>query len=151
MNTKLDIKSFKDLTSLEVYQLAALRQAVFIVEQNCPYPDLDNLDLNCWHLLLFDNAISSTLIGCLRIIPPTKQGLATSLGRLVVEKEKRQYGLGTKLMKAGVKNALEMWPDHGITLSGQAHLKRFYENLDFEAVGDIYNEDGIPHQKFNYK
>ena len=158
-------KTFDELTGHEVYALAALRQDVFILEQTCLYSDLDGLDQTCLHLLLFnedhtqdkipqDHALNDKLggknpeiIGCLRIIPPNaSQALEVSLGRLVVTRECRRQGLGARLIEAGVKKAIERFPDSPVGLSGQIYLEQFYLSLGFAAVGDQYDEDGIMHR-----
>lgn len=166
-------KTFDELTGHEVYALAALRQDVFILEQTCLYSDLDGLDQTCLHLLLFneertqdkipqDHALNEKpddrpddkiqeLIGCLRIIPPNaSQALEVSLGRLVVKCDYRRQGLGARLIEAGVKEAIERFPDSTVVLSGQIYLEQFYLSLGFAAVGDPYDEDGIMHRKFVY-
>lgn len=150
----LNIKKFEQLTGDEVYDLASLRQAVFILEQQCLYADLDGIDQTSLHCLLYEYVDSdkhTELVGCLRIIPPDDNNQGVSLGRLVVSEVWRSNGYGKLLIQAGTKKSLELWPESSIMLSGQTYLKRFYEELGFVANGEVYDEDGIPHQRFNYK
>lgn len=168
----LVFKAFDELSGREVYDLASLRQEVFVVEQACLYSDLDGVDLVSSHILLCsedteDNSqqgkqerrqYKNKIIGCLRIVAPKANERIDNprllpevyLGRLVVGREYRSQGFGAQLVNAGVKKALELLPNASVVLSGQAHLEKFYISLDFKGVGDIYHEDGIAHRKFIY-
>jgi len=164
MSTSILYKTFEQLSGQEVYAIAQLRQNVFILEQNCLYPDLDGFDSDCIHTLLYSRSLlnsalntketkthSEELLAYLRIIPPSEHHGEMALGRVVVKKNYRGQGLSRVLLRAGIKKAYELYPNAQLVLSGQAHLKSLYESLGFSAQGAIYDEDGIPHQKFSYQ
>lgn len=133
---------FPELTPDDLYDALALRARVFVVEQG-PYVDPDGLDRHAWHLLGRDDA--GTLQACLRVVDPGLKYAEPSIGRVVVSAERRGQGLGRELMQQGIARCTEAWPGRGIRISAQAHLDRFYGSLGFEAVGQPYDEDDIPH------
>jgi ElaA protein len=127
----------------DLYDALALRERVFVVEQNCPYQDADGLDRHAWHLLGRDAA--GTLQAVLRVVDPGHKYTEPSIGRVVTAPEARGTGLGRVLMVEGVQRCTAAWPGQGIRISAQAHLQRFYGSLGFEATGEPYLEDDIPH------
>jgi ElaA protein len=133
---------FEELSGLEVYELLALRQAVFSVEQDCAYLDADGRDIGAWHLQ--GREAGGRLIACLRLLPPDEHGEAT-LGRVVTHSDVRGQGLGRALMLEGIEGTEARYPGRPIHLSAQQRLQRFYESLGFAVVGPGYLEDGIPH------
>jgi ElaA protein len=133
---------FDEMTGLEVYEALALRQAVFSVEQECPYQDADGRDIGATHLLGRDAA--GRLVAYLRLLPPDEHGEVT-LGRVVTHSDVRGQGLGRALMLEGIAGAEARYPGLPIHLSAQQRLQRFYESLGFAVVGASYLEDGIPH------
>jgi len=139
---------FSDLTGREVYNLARLRQDVFVVEQQCIFHDLDGVDLQSLHYLGCDGGV---LISCIRLVPPNGRFADPSLGRLAVHPSKRHQGIATGLVRLGVETCKSIYPRMDIRLSGQAHLARLYEKCGFEAVSDLYDEDGIPHRDFLFR
>ena len=133
---------YPELTLDDLYDALALRARVFVVEQG-PYVDPDGLDRHAWHLLGRDDA--GTLQACLRVVDPGLKYAEPSIGRVVVSAACRGQGLGRELMQQGIARCTEAWPGRGIRISAQAHLDRFYGSLGFEAVGQPYDEDDIPH------
>ena len=135
---------FDDLTLEELYGLLRLRSEVFVVEQNCPYQDLDNKDQKCIHILGKNN--TGEILAHARIVPP---GISypeySSIGRVVTSKKVRRTGEGVKLMEYSIGIAQQNWPHHDIKISAQSYLKKFYESLNFRFTGEAYMEDGIPH------
>ena len=127
----------------DLYDALALRERVFVVEQDCPYQDADGLDRHAWHLLGRDDA--GTLQAVLRVVDPGHKYTEPSIGRVVTAPEARGTGLGRALMVEGVQRCTAAWPGQGIRISAQAHLQGFYGSLGFVAVGDPYLEDDIPH------
>ena len=119
-----------------------LRSRVFILEQG-PYLDVDGHDRTSWHLLGRDEA--GTLLAYLRVVDPGVKFSEPSIGRVVTAPEVRGSGLGRRLMQEGLAGCAEHWPGQAIRISAQARLQRFYTELGFTAVGDEYQEDGIPH------
>ena len=142
--TKFDqvVKSFRELTSMELYAILRLRNQVFIVEQNCVYQDLDNKDIYCHHLMLFDN---KQLIAYARLVPPGISYREMSVGRVVTAKDARNKGAGKELMQLAVENCRKIFGDGPIRIGAQYYLEKFYTDIGFTATGDVYDEDGIEH------
>jgi ElaA protein len=134
------IKKFNELTLDELYQILRLRAEVFIVEQNCVYQDVDNVDLNAYHAYLKDE---SGIVAYLRVIDKGERLDEVSLGRVI--SLKRRQGLGTRIMKVGIEVAKEQFNAKRIKIGAQAYAKPFYEGLGFKQISDEYMEDGIPH------
>ncbi len=122
----------------------ALRQEVFIVEQNCPYQDADGKDPASHHVMA-RNA-SDALVAYARIVKP---GISyddySSIGRVVSSPTARRTGAGKQLMEYAIKQTRHLFPDHHIKISAQTYIIEFYKNLGFEAIGNEYLEDDIPH------
>ncbi|WP_245566217.1 GNAT family N-acetyltransferase [Stappia stellulata] len=131
-----------DLSPGRIHALFRLRVDIFVVEQDCPYAEIDGRDPDADHLLLETDA--GTLVACLRLLPPDPDG-APRLGRIATAPDWRGLGLASGLVKAGIERARARWPARPVDLSAQAHLQRFYAGLGFKPVSEIYDEDGIPH------
>jgi ElaA protein len=138
-------KSWDTLSRNELYALLQLRQAIFIVEQNCPYLDADGIDFSAAHLLGWDD--KENLVGYSRVYLHENNPLEASIGRVIVHSTHRGSGLGYELMKKTEDFALRHWARKltAFTLSAQSHLKFFYTKLGYEVCGPGYDEDGIPH------
>lgn len=136
-------RRFADLSADDVYDLLALRAAVFVVEQACAYLDPDGLDRHSWHLLGRDG--TGALRACLRVVDPGLKYDEPSMGRVVLDLALRGSGLADQLVDQGLRRADAAWPGQGNRISAQAHLQRFYGRHGFQPVGDIYSEDDIPH------
>ena len=133
-----------ELSTSQLYQLLALRNAVFIVEQKCPYLDIDGADLtgDNRHLL---GIIDNRLVAYARILVPQEADQPVKIGRVIISGEARGLNLGSRLMEQALDSCERHWPQRPIFLSAQAHLQRFYGRLGFVAVSDEYLEDDIPH------
>lgn len=132
------------LTTTQLYQVLHLRNEVFIVEQQCVYQDIDNLDLmgDNRHLLGLQN---NQLVAYARVLVSPS---SLSIGRVITAPNSRGQGLGNELLKQALIVCETHWDNHyPIYLSAQAHLQKFYGSFGFIAEGDIYDEDGIPHIK----
>lgn len=141
------LKKFNQLTPDELYEIIKLRVEIFIVEQNCPYQDLDDKDLVSYHLFLKDN---DEIIAVLRIIPEYVSYDEMSIGRVVVKKTHRGRGIAKSMMKKAIEFIVNDLGKNSIRLSGQAYLTDFYQELGFKKVSDEYLEDGIKHFQFLY-
>lgn len=140
MNIKL--KFFDELSNLELYHILQLRSEVFVVEQNCVYQDMDGKDSKALHVIgKKDNAI----IAYARIFKPGDYLDHASIGRVVVKKPMRAGGYGKEIMLASIKAIEDNFKETTIHLSAQTYLQKFYEDLNFKAVGETYLEDDIPH------
>jgi ElaA protein len=136
------IKSFDELTNHELYNMLRLRSEVFVVEQNCPYQDLDNKDQKSFHLLYY---VNDELAGCTRLLPNGLSYDEISIGRVVIAPSHRGLGLGKKLMEVSISGCEEKFGKAPIRISAQYHLSNFYQSLGFTEQGEVYDEDGIPH------
>ena len=142
--------AFEDLTVRELYDIGQLRQAVFVVEQTCPYLDFDGKDVYCWHLM--GKTEDNLLVACARLVPPNVSSPdIVSIGHVVVVPTWRGQGLGIALMQEALAAVQQRWKDRPIAISAQDYLLRFYQSLGFEPSDDHYLEDGIPHTKMWYR
>ena len=142
------LKKFEELSIHELYAILQLRNEVFIIEQNCIYPDLDYRDQPALHLMCWD---VEKLIGYTRILPPGISYSIPSIGRVVTASSARKTGIGKELMSKSIEACINLYGDINITLSAQFYLKKFYESFGFKASGDKYLEDGIDHIKMTRK
>ena len=135
------IKKWDDLSKEEVEKIFSLRSEVFIVEQECPYQDIDGKDAKADHLLLYENNI---LCGYTRVFPKNTYFKEASFGRTVVKKTHRGKGYGHVLVKESIKY-LKNKNENPIKISAQSYLKKFYASHGFTPKGEEYLEDNIPH------
>ncbi len=137
-------KPFHELTAPQLYAMMALRQEVFVVEQNCPYLDADGKDMNCWHLMGYDT--DGKLVAYARLIP---KGVSyknfASIGRITTAASVRRTGAGKELMKSALDWMEQQFTGDSIKISAQTYLREFYENFGFVVSGEEYLEDNIPH------
>lgn len=139
---ELIIKDFYELTNDELLEIYKLRVSVFVVEQNCPYQEVDNHDKKAIHVYYKEN---DTIVAYIRVLPPHTTYDEASIGRVI--SIKRRCGLGTKIMKVGIDLVKERFKADKIKIGAQVYARKFYENLGFKQVSDEYIEDGIPHIK----
>lgn len=146
MNLHFTCLPFNDLTPAELYEIMALRQEVFVVEQNCPYLDADGKDPQSWHLMCRNN--EGKLVAYTRLLP---KGLAypdyPSIGRVVNSTAVRGTGIGRLLMHKSIALCIHLFGNESIKIGAQRYLLQFYESLGFQSTGEEYLEDGIPHVK----
>jgi ElaA protein len=142
-------KAFEDLTTAEVYAMLAARSAVFVVEQNCVYGDIDGLDSDAWHLFAYGANGSGEkrppLAGYLRVLLPDAEDTDIRIGRVLTTAEFRGIGLGNAMLERSLTHIRAQWPGTPIRLHAQAHLQGFYGAFGFTPVSEIHEEDGIPH------
>tara|TARA_R110000868_G_scaffold14164_1_gene66073 strand:- start:1751 stop:2194 length:444 start_codon:yes stop_codon:yes gene_type:complete len=139
---EIKVKSFEALTKHELYYLLQLRSEVFVVEQDCVYQDIDGKDEKALHVLGFKD---EKLVAYTRIFKSGDYFEETSIGRVVVAKNERQFKYGYNIMEASIKAIKNHFNTSEIKISAQCYLKKFYTNLGFKAVGEAYLEDDIPH------
>ena len=135
------IKSFEELNKAELYQIIQLRIAVFIVEQDCPYPDLDDMDQDAQHLWIED---AGEIVCYLRVNPAGSRFLEPSLGRIVTKKSHRNRGYAEMLIKKAIDLVCEK-ESRAIRISAQCYLEKYYEKFGFIKASEEYLEDNIPH------
>ena len=136
------VKSFEELSKLELYKILRLRAEVFIVEQDCVYQDVDDKDQKALHVILKK---SEEIIGYTRLFWPGDYFKEACIGRVVISKKERHNNYGSELMKASILAISEKMKEKKIKISAQTYLKIFYNNLGFLECGKEYLEDGIPH------
>jgi ElaA protein len=143
---------FSRLTAPELYGIVALRQRVFVVEQNCPYLDADGIDRACNHLWTEELAprhdsgqTNPATLAYLRVVPPGEKYDEPSLGRVVTAPEARRTGLGRALMTEGLTRLWKSFGDVPVRIGAQKYLERFYASLGFVRASADYLEDGIEH------
>ena len=137
-----DLRAMGEFSASELYAMLKMRVDVFVVEQKCPYPELDGKDPDALHLRLLSG---NALLASARIFKPLHPGDAVSIGRVVVSPAYRGERLGEKLMKEAMAACERLFPGSPIALSAQSHLQRFYQSLGFSPVSEQYLEDAIPH------
>lgn len=142
MELKIQIKAFEHLSTDELYAILQLRSEVFVVEQNCVYQDLDGKDQIALHVLGFKN---KKLVAYTRVFKPGDYFEHASIGRVIVKENQRKFKYGYDIMEASIEVIRIHFGKTNIKISAQVYLKKFYNNLGFEAVGEEYLEDGIPH------
>lgn len=136
-------QAFSELDTERLYQIMRARVDVFVVEQHCPYPELDGKDSQAHHLSAWNDA--GELFAYLRVLPPGLRFTSPAIGRVLTTAQARGSGLGRELMMRGIKHCLDLYPGQDIELGAQHHLAPFYASLGFVAYGEVYLEDGIPH------
>lgn len=136
------VKHWSALTREELYDLLELRTAVFVVEQRCPYQEVDGLDRRAWHVFARDGA--GRLGACLRVLE-AEEGDAR-IGRVLTAPAFRGTGLGRELMLRGIQTAWSQANARRIVLEAQSYAQGFYEKLGFSPTRrPEFVEDGIPH------
>ena len=125
-----------------LYDLLALREAVFVVEQSCVYQELDGLDKIAQHLLVTQDEV---VVACLRVLPPGGDWSHARIGRVAVSSDWRKQGLARLMVQSAIDKIRLDFPTCGIYLDAQTYLQAFYLSLGFRICGDEFLEDGIPH------
>ncbi|MGK7294926.1 MAG: GNAT family N-acetyltransferase [Candidatus Wenzhouxiangella sp. M2_3B_020] len=137
------LKAFDELSRRELYAVLGARVAVFVVEQDCPYQEIDGRDGDALHLAAWTP--DGSLAAYARILPPGTRFDQPSIGRVLTAAGHRRTGLGQTLMRRAIAEARSRFPGDDIRISAQCYLERFYTGLGFRIDSDPYDEDGIPH------
>jgi ElaA protein len=135
--------SFDGFSVYQLYDALRLRQGIFIVEQQVPYPDIDDNDKHCMHLMGY---LDDEMVAYMRLVPlhQFEEGYF-SFGRVVVKESLRGSGLGRELVARGMDYLDKMRNGHPVKISSQLYLKDFYASFGFQPLGEPYIEDMIPH------
>ena len=139
---ELVIKKFKELTLDELYDILQIRVDVFVVEQECPYPECDGFDKTAVHLFYKKN---NKIVAYTRILPPDSRYKDPSIGRVIVNSGERGTGLGNKVMNESIRYIKDNYPGEKIKIQAQSYLEKFYSSIGFKKISDEYLEDNIPH------
>jgi ElaA protein len=141
--------SWKDLSRDDFHAIMRLRIDVFVVEQNCPYPDLDGNDLKSIQVYAIKSGdkvnTGDSVAATLRICAPGVSYSEPSIGRVATRQDCRGIGLGIEIMKRAIAECEKQYPGLGIRISAQCYLDKFYSDLGFISTGETYLEDNIPH------
>lgn len=135
-------KRFEELSIDELYKLLQLRVSVFVVEQNCPYMELDGLDQEAIHVWLEDE---EGVQAYLRVMDRGKESEYVSIGRVIAVK--RRCGMGSQILAEGIKTAKDFFSADGIYLEAQTYARGLYEKQGFRQISEEFLLDGIPHIK----
>jgi ElaA protein len=139
-----EVKLFEQLSVQELYAILQLRTAVFVVEQDCVYQDMDGKDQVALHVLGKEDG---KLVAYTRVFKPGTYYEDASIGRVITDSNARGRGYGRKIVEASI-HALEAGSGKiSITISAQSYLRKFYREFGFKEAGSEYLEDGIPHYK----
>ncbi len=144
-NTTLHIKTFKQLTVDELYELLRVRTEVFVMEQDCVYQDMDGDDKQAIHVWLTEG---DKVVALARVCPAGVHLPTISIGRVI--STVRGKGYGKQIMLAAIDVAVEHFGATSIDIEAQEYAKGFYEGVGFEQTSDIFMLDGIPHIKMRW-
>ena len=136
----LIIKHFNELTVDELFEIYKLRTAVFVVEQNCPYQEVDDADKSAYHIWLEDE---DGIVAYARALPEGITFPTASIGRVI--SVKRRCGLGSKVVRAAIDTVREKFGAKKITIEAQVYARSLYEKAGFVQTSEEFLEDGLPH------
>lgn len=138
------IKRFDELTAGELYRILKFRMDVFVLEQNCLYAELDNLDQTAVHVWLEDD---EGVQAYLRVMDRGAESEHVSIGRVAVAAAKRRRGLGSRILRLGIQTAESVFAADTIYLEAQTYAGGLYEKQGFRRISEDFLLDGIPHVK----
>ena len=128
-------------------QILKARTEVFVVEQDCPYQEVDDKDDNAIHIYLEEN---KRVLAYTRIVAaddPDK----ISFGRVLVRKDARKHRFGKKIVAETIKEIQKRYPGKAIQIAAQNYLRDFYQSFGFQPTSDVFLEDNIPHVMMELK
>ena len=143
---ELVVKHFDELTARELFDLYKLRVSVFVVEQSCPYQEVDDADRVSYHVWLRDG---DGIAAYLRVIPAGVSFEDVSIGRVIAVR--RRCGLGTRIVAEGLRVARERLGAQRVTIEAQTYARTLYEKLGFRQTSAEFLEDGIPHIRMQWE
>lgn len=139
---KIEIKTFEELTNLELYELLSFRTQIFVVEQECAYQEVDNQDQPALHVIGWQN---NRVVACARICPPGTVYQEPSIGRVAVLEKERKSGFGRKLFQRALDETLKLYPNQKIKIQAQVYLEEFYKSFGFATISEPYPDVGVMH------
>ena len=143
---ELIVKHFSELSTEELFEIYKLRVSVFVVEQKCPYQEVDDADRAAYHIRLKDG---DGIEAYARVLPAGVTFPTASIGRVIAVK--RRCGLGSKVVAAAINTAETKLNADEITVEAQVYARPLYEKLGFEQTSEEFSEDGIPHIQMRRK
>ncbi len=138
-------EKFHQLSLDQLFDFLQLRVDVFVVEQQCAYRELDDLDRHVETRHLSGRNNGGQLITYARILPPGLRYPEVNLGRFVVKAGSRKQGIDHQLLQTALQEISHCWPKTPMRISAQDYLQAFYAQYGFIRVSDVFLEDGIPH------
>lgn len=144
MQLQWTLTSFEQLSVYQLYKIMQLRNAVFVVEQNCNFQDADDKDQQAWHLCAWHE---DTLVAYTRLLPPGISYAEASIGRVLNARSVRGRNIGKELMERSIEAVYQLFGNTPIKIGAQLYLKKFYQSFGFTTCSDIYLEDEIEHIK----
>ena len=143
---RYEINHFRSLTKEDLFEIMKLRVAVFVVEQKCPYMEIDEYDEVSYHICLKDD--KDRILAYLRVLPPGCTFKDASIGRVIATE--RRKGYGTMIVKVGIEVAKEKFNCDRIVIEAQTYARKLYEKCGFVQSSEEFLEDGIPHIQMTY-
>ena len=137
---QLLVKHFTELSAAELYAILRARQDVFVVEQNCPFPEIDGKDLDAYHLWFEENG---EILAYARVLDRGVSFETPAVGRVI--SIRRREGLGSRILSEGIRIAREKYLAEVVMLEAQVYARKLYEKQGFVQVSEEFLEDGIPH------
>ncbi|MBQ2771305.1 MAG: GNAT family N-acetyltransferase [Methanocorpusculum sp.] len=137
---QLLVKHFTELSAAELYAILRARQDVFVVEQNCPFPEIDGKDLDAYHLWFEENG---EILAYARVLDRGVSFETPAVGRVI--SIRRREGLGSRILSEGIHIAREKYSAEAVMLEAQVYARKLYEKQGFVQVSEEFLEDGIPH------
>ena len=137
---ELVVKHFSELTAEELFEIYKLRISVFVVEQKCPYQEVDDADRAAYHIWLQD---THDIVAYARVLPQGVVFPTAAIGRVIAVK--RGCGLGSKIVEAAINVAKTHLCADKITIEAQVYARSLYEKHGFRQTSEEFLEDGIPH------
>lgn len=133
---------FNQLSLKLFHDIIQLREEVFVVEQDCPYLDVDGKDVNAFHVL---GVAGDKVVATARILKPGVSYSEVAIGRVVVAESYRKLKVGHQLMEITLNYIRKEFGEVSVRISAQTYLIDFYKSHGFDVVGEEYLEDNIPH------
>ena len=137
---QLLVKHFTELSAAELYAILRARQDVFVVEQNCPFQEIDGKDLDAYHLWFEENG---EILAYARVLDRGVSFETPAVGRVI--SIRRREGLGSRILSEGIRIAREKYSAEAVMLEAQVYARKLYEKQGFVQVSEEFLEDGIPH------
>ena len=137
------IQKFTQLSTQQLYQIYKLRVDVFVVEQQCPYHEVDDIDLESYHIYLQDD--NNDILSYCRLY---QQNDTYHIGRVI--SSTRRKGYGTQIMKTVIQFAKKNLKANTIIIEAQTYAVEFYKKLGFVVISEPFDEDGIEHVRMKY-
>ena len=140
---KWTFAKFDELSRRDIHDLYQARLAVFVVEQKCPFQDVDGVDPQCWHLI--GRGEDGSVLAYSRLVPPGVKYAEPSIGRVLTMAAARRSGAGRELVRESIAQAERLWPGRPLRIGAQQYLEKFYGGFGFVRCSEPYDEDGIQH------